>query len=146
MWVLHGIYDICHYMSIPVSMWLIDSVTSGLTLKGLRLSPCITRVITYLLSGMNHQVYNTNNDMSETMSESCVSVGITRSRGCCFSGCNWRENTSYSQNIKMRFLLPSGKLTQLLKIAIEIVDFPIYSMVDLSIVFCMFTRGYMGVS
>ena len=27
--------------------------------------------------------------------------------------------------------------------AIEIVDFPIDSMVDLSIVFCMFTRGYM---
>ena len=28
--------------------------------------------------------------------------------------------------------------------AMEIVDFPINSMVDLSVVFCMFTRGYMG--
>ena len=97
------------YVHPSESMWLIDSVTSGLTLKGLRLSPFVTRVIIYLLSGMNHQGYNTNNDMSEAMSEACVSAGITRSRGCCFSGCNWRENTCYSQNIKMRFLLPSGK-------------------------------------
>jgi len=29
------------------------------------------------------------------------------------------------------------------KMTIEIVDLPINSMVDLSIVFCMFTRGYM---
>ena len=38
---------------IPVSKWIITPVISELTL----LSPVITRGITYLLSGMSHQVY-----------------------------------------------------------------------------------------
>ena len=40
--------------------------------------------------------------------------------------------------------VPSCKQTDslLLKMVIEIVDLPINSMMDLSIVFCMFTRGY----
>jgi len=51
-------------------------------------------------------------------------------------------------NIFNLLYLPSGKRLQCLqfanlKMAIEIVDLPSYKMVDLSIVFCMFTRGYL---
>ena len=40
--------------------------------------------------------------------------------------------------------IPSGNLFQFAnwKMAVEIVDLPSYNMVDLSIVFCMFTRRY----
>ena len=51
---LHMYTDTLTWWSIPVSKWVITPVISGLTL----LSPFITRIITYLLTRMNHQVEN----------------------------------------------------------------------------------------